>query len=136
MLVLTHAVVGAAAGELLNNPIYAVIAGIILHLLCDKIPHYLPKKFLKIEEFGFGDFLAACGFIYLLFSNNFSESTIWGAIAGISVDVILVPIPAICNSWLGKWHVNRQKHLHDVNYLLRDLALIALSLFILYIGQR
>lgn len=40
MLFTAHAAVGGVAGEYLNSPFLAFIAGIILHFILDAIPHY------------------------------------------------------------------------------------------------
>lgn len=40
MLFTAHAAVGGVAGEYLNSPVLAFIAGFILHFILDAIPHY------------------------------------------------------------------------------------------------
>lgn len=40
MLIATHSIVGAVAGESVGNPIYALLLGAAIHFLLDAIPHF------------------------------------------------------------------------------------------------
>jgi hypothetical protein len=131
MLALTHAVIGSAAGELVENPSLAFLSGVVLHFIFDKVPHYFPKRFRYKEEIAVLDWLLSAVFVWFLFYFHFSAVAIRGAIGGFSVDVVLIPIPMIRNSFIGRWHINRQTHIHKLYQISLDILFIAIALAIL-----
>jgi len=40
MILITHAIVGAAAGRLVSNPLLSFVLGLVSHFLIDAIPHW------------------------------------------------------------------------------------------------
>jgi len=130
MMVLSHALVGAAVGEELNQPLLAFILMAFFHLAMDKIPHFWPK--LKKWEAPFKVFdIGLCGLVllYILtFQPPHYVSVFAGAFGGILVDVIFVGIPQVRKSKYGDWQDKRQIHKGSPWYLVTDLTAIIIGL--------
>jgi uncharacterized membrane protein YeiH len=132
MMVLSHTLIGAAAGEMINQPVTAFFLMVFFHLLMDKVPHFWPKKGTWGKEFAIVDIFSA-GLVLLsilIFQPPSFVSVFAGAFGGILVDVIFVGIPIVKKSKYGQWQHNRQPHSHQLKYLLTDLAAILTGLII------
>jgi len=131
---LTHATTGAAIGYKIGNPILGFIFAIIFHLIIDKIPHFWPKSQknkMYYVTINYIVLISVLIYILNLHINN-RVGIIFGAIGGLIVDMVLVVIPPIYKSRLGKWHNKRQIHLKDFRYILIDWAITAMALVILF----
>ena len=132
MLSLTHASVGAVAGEFIPNPFLAFLVGIILHLIFDKIPHFWPKESKKKGVIIVLDTVFSLAFIVSLFffPIHNQASVIAGAIGGVSVDFYFVLIMRSKGKW-AQWHTNRQHHMVNPWWLLTDASILSLFLYLL-----
>ncbi len=130
---LAHLASGALVGQQVQNPALAFGLGVGAHLLIDKIPHYWPKASSQKLWFTVIDYVVTLPCAYLLITNYHTNTSgiIWGVAGGLIVDILLVGIPAIHKSKLGKWHYVRQPHRANPLYLLTDGAVIAISLILL-----
>jgi hypothetical protein len=131
---LTHATTGAAIGYKVGNPILAFIFAIIFHLILDKIPHFWPGLQKNKRYYVIANYIFIIGVLVYILNINLKNQTgiIFGAIGGLIVDIILVIIPPIYKSKLGKWHNKRQIHSRNILYIWIDLAITALALVILF----
>lgn len=94
MLIATHIIVAGYAGEMIGNPFLTFLAGVIIHLLLDAIPHYdttddgkITKRQLALVIIDgiIGIFLI----IFLLRANlGFKSPFFWGALGGIFPDIL------------------------------------------------
>lgn len=130
MLSLTHAAVGGAVGGFIANPAVAFGAGILSHIIIDKVPHYWPKS-PKYQGFQIVlDSIATLIMLYFLFSleKSFFSPIFWGAAGGAFVDFMLVLVfklhPKLWNSKLRLWHTNRQPHRVEPFYIVTDIVQI------------
>jgi hypothetical protein len=134
MLMVTHAAVTGAAGLVIVNPCLAFPAGILIHLLMDKIPHTWSMKKYTQTVFKFSDVALTVIFISLLFLIDTPNRAglIWGALGGVVVDVALVGIMAEKGK-LAVWHTKRQPHKEDLRWLASDVAVFLLGLALIWI---
>jgi len=133
MMVVTHAFLGAAGGEIVRNPILAFVLGVVIHLLVDKIPHLLPEdKKARFQNQTLDGVLTIMSLVYIYFlaDKNGQLALLTGALGGVSVDVLLVLTP-LYFSKLGQWHTKRQYHKENYWFLGTDIGLIVLSLIFL-----
>lgn len=133
----THTAVGAAVGRFIPNPILALFAGVLSHLLIDKIPHFWPesKKSQDIMIVLDGA-LSLTLFLVLVFSPLENKTPLlYGAIGGASVDLVFVILPMFWKSFYSNpvrvWHEKRQSHHHNLTWAITDVVQIALALGIL-----
>ncbi len=131
MMSLTHAPAGALAGRFIPNPFLAFLAGVILHFIMDKIPHFWPKrKKNKNIQIAIDTIFSAMFIIGLyLFPATRNTSMIVGALGGVSVDFYFILIMRT-KGRLAEWHTNRQYHHAEPIWLLTD-ALLFVSLTVL-----
>jgi hypothetical protein len=132
MLSLTHASVGAVAGEFIPNPLLAFLVGIILHFIFDKIPHFWPKESSKKGLIIVLDTIFSVLFIISLFFFPIKNqaSVIAGAAGGVSVDFYFVLIMRSQGKW-AQWHTNRQHHMTNPWWLLTDVSILSFFLYLL-----
>lgn len=135
----THISVGAAVGKYIPNPFLALLAGIISHIVIDKVPHFWPhtpkfQRAMMVGESVVGVFLIV---LLAVFSNVNRWSIVAGAVGGASVDFFLVVIPFLfVKKWINHpirvWHEDRQIHKHNEWYWLTDISMIAMALGALF----
>ena len=132
MMQITHASTGAAVGKFIPNPILAFIAGIIVHFIIDKIPHFWPetsrgKTILVVVDhtFTYALFLAAC------FFKVGTTSMLYGAAGSLVVDIVIIGIPPIFKGKIGRWHTNRQPHILNPISMVTDVLVTLIGIFIL-----
>ncbi len=135
MLSLTHSSVGAAAGKYIPNPVLAFLAGIFLHFVFDKIPHFWPGKANYQGVMLVLDTVATTAFIAFLIlypgiGNRYR--VVGGAIGGAFVDLCLVLTPKLNRSKLAGWHSARQTHLRSFRFILNDLVIIAATMLVTF----
>ncbi len=133
MLTSTHSLVGASAGKYIPNPFLAFLAGVFLHFVFDKIPHFwsLNKKFegLMLALDTVGTILII---IVLFFSHLPNKSGIvGGALGGAGVDLFLVLVPVTNKNKTARWHSARQTHLRQARFILNDLVIAVAAIIIL-----
>jgi len=100
MIILTHTLAGAAIGAKVNNAPVAFLLGMVSHFILDAIPHF--DQGTIINPFGDKDVkwpkwvywtlvldVIVTLFIFFLLKNRPDfHILIWGAVGGISVDVL------------------------------------------------
>ncbi len=135
----THISVGAAVGKFIPNPLLALIAGIISHIVIDKVPHSWPQTTKYQRGMMIGESVVGILLIFALcFWTGVNKwSIVAGAIGGASVDLFLVVIPFLfIKKWrdhpIRVWHENRQIHKHNEWYWLTDIAMISIALGVLF----
>lgn len=133
MLSITHAVVGAAVGQRINQPVIAFGVGVVAHFITDKIPHVWPNEKKQQDTVILVDAIITTIFISFCVFTNLPNKTglIAGALGGAIVDALLVLTPLV-NSKIGKWHTKRQPHKTEKIYYLTDLAQIVLAALVLW----
>lgn len=127
MMQTSHFSSGALAGKFIPNPALAFGAGILIHFIIDKIPHWWPESNHTKAVFTAIDYLMATimliSFIYLFRGNM--TNMLWGLAGSAVVDILLVGIPQIHKTKLGQWHTLRQPHKTTLKYLWTDIAFTA-----------
>ncbi len=130
---LAHLASGALVGQQASVPVIAFGLGVGAHFLIDKIPHYWPWPISERHWFTAVDYLITIPVFY--FSLKYFQTNqigiIWGALGSLSVDALLVGVPWLHHSKLGKWHHDRQPHHRKPIYLITDAVVIVLSLLFL-----
>jgi len=125
MIISAHIVAGGVLGEILDNPLLAFFAGIVLHFILDAIPHF--DNFLdgkhrwnrKQTIFTSIDLLLTVVLLILLHpALNFSSPFWWGAFGGLLPDLIdNVPI---VREYLLKFKTIQKYHVfHESTHLIR-----------------
>lgn len=134
-MVISHALVGAAAGEMLNEPLVVFFLMVFFHLLMDKVPHFWPRGMRNGQAFASFDTALTVLFLVwvLIYQPENYVSVFAGALGGILVDVIFVGIPQVRKSKYGEWQNNRQPHSSKKISLISDLTAIILSVIILIV---
>ena len=127
MLTINHTLVGASVGKIIGNPVLAFTAGVFLHYIFDKIPHYWPDNNSYKAIIIVIDTLVVILIIGFLVFSNASQGMIWGALGGAIVDGLLVLAKPFRESKIGKWHSKRQIHKNSPYYLLIDALIIILN---------
>jgi hypothetical protein len=124
VLSLTHASAGALAGAFITNPVVAFGAGVVIHLVMDKIPHFWPKEKIYQDKLINIDTLISTLFLIALFiyPESRSASIIAGALGGVMVDLYLVIIMKQKGK-IAEWHTKRQYHHQEPIWLLTDIAI-------------
>jgi hypothetical protein len=137
MMSLTHASAGALAGEFIPNPYLAFLAGVVIHFIMDKIPHFWPKtKKNKDIQIAIDTALSALFILGLfLYPATRSASMIAGAIGGVSVDLYFVLIKR-GKGKLAEWHTNRQYHHAEPIWILTDVSLFACLVALMWLTIR
>lgn len=94
MLFASHMLVGAAAGEMVENPFLAFLLGFFLHFVLDAIPHFdtVGKNILNWRQLLIiaVDGVAGLFILYLLFTkySEFHWSFVFGALGSITPDLL------------------------------------------------
>jgi len=124
MMSLTHASAGALAGEFIPNPYVAFVAGVALHFVMDKIPHFWPASSRNKGILIAVDTILPALFILglYLFPGTRDASVIAGALGGVSVDFYFVLVMRTKGK-MAEWHTNRQPHRTEVRWFLTDIVL-------------
>lgn len=131
MMQITHLVTGAAVGSLTLNSFLAFLAGIVMHFVVDKIPHYWPasKKGKALQV------VIDHSTTYLIFALmlvfEIGTMAIWAGILGSLLVDIVLSIPIFFKSSLGKWHRDRQPHSVRYRALITDGALTSIGVLVL-----
>lgn len=102
MLLATHSIVAASAGEAVGNPVYAFLLGIVIHFVLDAIPHYdttddgmwTTRQYLLVAIDAIIGLLVL-GFIFFGYSTH-KAAFVCGAVGGILPDLLssLPPVKA------------------------------------------
>ncbi len=133
MLVLSHALSGGALGQRIGTPIWAFLAGIILHFILDKIPHFWPKnkksKGILMALDGIFTVFFILFFIYQDIGNI--NGFLAGACGGIIVDLLMIYTP-LYDKKIGQWHTKRQPHFKEFLFLGTDIFVIGISLLFIW----
>jgi hypothetical protein len=131
MMQITHVATGALAGKFMPNPIMAILAGILTHFVVDKIPHYWPATKKGKVIFTVIDYLIAfIGLAWFVYTGKIYGNMIYGVLGSVIVDIVIIGVPVVFKSPLGKWHTNRQPHLNRKKIIATDMIAVALGLFI------
>ena len=131
MMQVTHVATGALAGKLMPNPILAILAGVLTHFIVDKIPHYWPATKKGKVIFVTIDYLVAfLGLVWLIYTGKMFGNMIYGVLGSVIVDIVIIGVPVIFRSPLGKWHTNRQLHSTRKEIIAMDMIAITLGLFV------
>ena len=128
---ISHAATGAAVGKFMPNPILAFLAGVLVHFVIDKIPHFWPptKKGKMIQLW------LDHGITYIVFALmlifKIGTPEIQAGIAGsLAVDIVIIGIPWIFRGPVGKWHTNRQPHQTKLASLVTDALVTVIGILI------
>ena len=132
MMMTGHVLLGGAMGEVIENPYAAFSLSVIVHVLIDKIPHFFPDKRTAQNAMIALDLIFATSALLFFWFGPFPKSVFFGGLGGVTVDIILVGIPIVLKSKLGQWHINRQPHMTREIFLLTDVALIVISVILLW----
>ncbi|RJO62029.1 hypothetical protein C4544_00815 [candidate division WS5 bacterium] len=135
MLSATHSLVGASAGKYIPSPVLALLAGIFLHFVFDKVPHFWPSQKKYENMMLFLDTIVTVSIIsFFVFFPGLENrySVAGGALGGAMVDFFLVLMPYTKKSRLSKWHSDRQTHLRSARFILNDVVIMALSIVIIF----
>lgn len=132
MMQISHASTGAAVGKFIPNPILAFIAGILIHFVIDKIPHFWPETkkgqtILVVIDHTFTYIV----FLLAIYFKIGTVNILAGVAGSLIVDIVIIAIPPIFNSKFGKWHTNRQPHRTNISSIYSDALVTALGLLIL-----
>jgi hypothetical protein len=131
MMQITHVATGALAGKLMPNPILALLAGILTHFLVDKIPHYWPATKKGKVIFVTIDYLVAfLGLAWFIYTGKIFGNMIYGVLGSVIVDIVIIGIPVVFKSKLGRWHTNRQPHSNRKEIIAVDMMMVVFGLFI------
>ena len=135
MMQTSHYTSGALVGKFMPNPILAFLAGIIIHLIIDKIPHWWPETKQEKSKATYIDYLisAVILFIFVYFSKGNLTNLLWGVGGSAIIDILLVGVPFLYKSKVGRWHTGRQIHSHNIKYLWRDVVVTAVFLVLVLI---
>ncbi|MDD3480944.1 MAG: hypothetical protein PHW75_01815 [Patescibacteria group bacterium] len=130
MMTLTHTLMGSVAGVYIESYPVAFMAGIILHLLTDKLKHYWPGEREKNLLLMLVDWPIAIAFlVHLLYLGEMS--IFWGGFGGIVIDFVAIAIPVVQRTKISRWHNQRQPHTKDIRFLALDLFAITVLIIIL-----
>jgi predicted membrane channel-forming protein YqfA (hemolysin III family) len=128
-------VTGATVGKYIPNPILAFTAGILIHFLIDKIPHYWPvsDKKLKTILLVFDYTFTIIFITSLIVTDRWSAGVFMAVVGSLIIDIILVGLRTGRESKLGVWHNTRQKHLSKPFNFLTDLIVITIGMLIVFL---
>ena len=135
----SHATLGAAIGKFIPNPFVAFFAGLLSHILVDKVPHFWPKTEKNKNLLIVIDAVVTLSFVLLLFLLPIHNKTsiIAGAFGGVLIDIVFVVLAPmykpLLDSKLRVWHGDRQTHFTNPWYFSVDVAMIMLSLSVLFL---
>ena len=129
MTTFTHIAIAGAIGEKIQNPFLAYFAGILSHLVLDKVPHYWPesdkaKGYIIGGDTVFSVFLLS-GIYFLPSSNHLG--LFCGALGGATVDAVFVLLLR-SKGKLAEWHTKRQLHKVEPCWILTDVLLTVIGL--------
>ena len=135
MMQTSHFSSGTLVGRFMPNPVLAFVAGIVTHLLIDKVPHYWPKTGKGKALFTIIDYVIATIMIILVFAFLKGNVTnmLWGFAGSAIVDILLVGVIPIHKTKLGQWHTNRQPHHTEIGYLSTDIVFTLVCLTLIFI---
>jgi hypothetical protein len=130
--------VGASIGRFISNPLLALLAGILSHLIVDKVPHFWPEskkaQHRMIIVDGILSFIVLCTVILVPGPNK--ASVAFAALGGASVDLIFVILPMFWkkfyNNPIRVWHEKRQYHFHNPIWIATDVFMTVVALGVLY----
>lgn len=137
MMALTHASAGALAGEFIPNPYLAFLAGVILHLIMDKVPHFWPESSRNRGIMIITDTILPTLFIlgFYFLSATRHASVIAGALGGVSVDFYFVLVMGSRGKW-AQWHTDRQPHRPERLWFLTDAVTFVTLVSLLWLAVR
>jgi hypothetical protein len=141
MLFVTHLAVGLALGRRLRHPAAATAAGVLSHLLLDRIPHWdgfdgtAPWTARRNLAAVIGDVAAAAAIISLALARRWvtrdRPGVTWGAVGAVLPDLLWVPYHVVGLRWprrLFMFHGRIQRSARWQPSLVVQLALIGLCL--------
>ncbi len=134
MLSATHSLVGAAVGKYIPSPVLAFLAGIFLHFVFDKIPHFWPIQKKYENTMLFLDTIVTVFIIsFFIFFPGVENrlGMVGGALGGAAVDFFLVLMPYTNKSRLSKWHSDRQTHLRKFGFIINDIAIMVVAISVI-----
>lgn len=130
---ISHAATGAAVGKFIPNPFLAFVAGILIHFIIDKIPHFWPESKKGKTIFVVLDYAVTYAVVIWLLIKGVGNLNIWMGVAGsLMVDNVIIGIPQIFRSKLGRWHTNRQPHQTKLISLFADAIVTSIGLLIVF----
>lgn len=133
MMQITHAATAAVAGSYIPNTYLAFLAGIILHLFIDKIPHFWPNtKKGKTILIIFDHSITYLAFGLAIYNQQLTTPVMSAIFGALLVDAVLVGSPYVFKSKLGLWHIKRQIHKTELIYLFLELLLALIFLLLFY----
>jgi len=133
MMMIDHVLIGGASGLFIENSPVAFGLNTLVHLVLDKLPHYFPEK-KPSQALTVAIDLTACAVALSFFwFGPVPKSAFWGAMGGIWIDLLLVNSPLSMNTGLGKWHLTRQHHHTNYNFILTDLFIVLVTLLVISI---
>lgn len=151
MLLATHSIVAATAGEAIGNPILAFCLGFVIHFLLDAIPHYDTTddgKFTtrQIVLAGIDGLIGLSVLVWLFLNRSYSPyGLLFGAAGGIAPDVLLnIPVISrvVTQTFVGRrvhaFHIKIQQSIIlkplpglAIQYIISSLALFILLRFVI-----
>lgn len=134
MMQTSHYSSGALVGKFIPNPALAFVAGVILHFVIDKVPHFWPKDNKAKLIFTAIDYFIAVvmiALVFLFFKGNITNM-LWGFAGSAIVDILLVGTP-LHKTKLGQWHTNRQPHHVGIGYLATDILMTLACLTLIFL---
>lgn len=136
MTTFTHIAIAGAIGEKIQNPFLAYFAGILSHLILDKVPHYWPESRKAQDYIIKGDSVFS---VFLLSGIFFLPSTnhlglFFGALGGATVDLFAVIIMKEKGKF-AEWHTNRQLHRAEPRWIFTDVLLTVIGLIAIWMWR-
>lgn len=143
MLLATHSIVAATAGESIGSPALALFAGIVIHFLLDAIPHFdttdrgklTSRQIILIATDG----LIGLGLFYFIYRRSVHPTAlVWGGIGGVLPDFVF-NIPIVSSrmikykpyKYFYDFHIAIQRiNLLPVPGILIQIILTALALYL------
>lgn len=131
----SHFSSGTLVGRVSPNPAVALVASIAAHFVLDKLPHFWPASTRGRWIFTVIDYVAALLMVGLLFTalKGNKVTAFWGFLGSAIVDILLVGVPSLRRSVVGRWHTDRQPHRTAIPALLTDAAVTALCLLLVFV---
>jgi hypothetical protein len=133
-MMLTHAAITGAAGEIVGSPWIAFPLGMLIHLVMDKIPHVWPATKGGQTVLKYVDSISTALFVFslLLVPTIHTSGLIAGALGGVVIDIWCVGVMRE-KGRIAVWHTHRQPHKQTYFWYLTDTVVFTAGLYLIWI---